>query len=217
MRYLFAPVALILVFGVATCVAAQPSLIGPTGLVLTPTAETLGTAQWNAGATNIWTDSGSDESFIYANLGLLPRLEIGFTREELAEEAAETLLNAKLKIVGPLPGKLTLAAGGFDLTDQIDQSVYVVGTHDLGAGIISPHGQLTHPQVHVGLGSGRLEGLFGGVSVTYNAKTDLMAEYDGAGVNVGVRWALHPNFSVTAASLDGLGDFAANASVSSPW
>lgn len=195
---------------------ADPSLLGPTGLVTVPTAETLGLLQWNVGGANVWADSGPDESVVYANIGLLPRLEIGFSRIEPEDGDAETLLNAKLRIVG-LPGKVTLAVGAVDLTDQIDQSAYVVLTHDLGAGIISPKGQFTKPQVHVGVGGGQFDGIFGGVSLTLSGKTDVMAEYDGENVNVGARWPIIPKVSLTAAALDGFDDLALGLSLKSPW
>jgi len=195
---------------------ADPSLVGPTGLVTVPTADTLGILQWNVGGANVWAGSGPDESVVYANIGLLPRLEIGFSRIEPEDGDAETLLNAKLRILG-LPGKVTLAVGAVDLTDQIDQSAYVVLTHDLGAGIISPKGQFTKPQVHVGVGGGQFDGLFGGVSLTVSGKADVMAEYDGEDVNVGVRWPIIPKVSLTAAVLDGFDDLALGLSLKSPW
>lgn len=195
---------------------ADPSLVGPTGLVTVPTADTLGILQWNVGGANVWADGGPDESVVYANIGLLPRLEVGFSRIEPEDGDAETLLNAKLRILG-LPGKVTLAVGAVDLTDQIDQSGYVVLTHDLGAGIISPKGQFAKPQVHVGVGGGQFDGLFGGVSLTVSGKADVMAEYDGEDVNVGVRWPIIPKVSLTAAALDGFDDLALGLSLKSPW
>jgi hypothetical protein len=116
-----------------------------------------------------------------------------------------------------MPGKITLAVGAFDLTDQIDRSVYAVVSHDLGAGILSPKGQFTKPQLHVGVGGGRLDGLFGGVSVTVGGKADVMAEYDSENLNLGVRWPLIPKVAVTAAALDGLDDLALGISLKSPW
>jgi hypothetical protein len=200
----------------AAAAYADSSLLGPTGLVTVPTAETLGILQWNVGGASVWAGSGPDESVVYANIGLLPRLEVGFARIEPEDGDAETLLNAKLRIVG-LPGKVTLAVGAVDLTDQIDRSAYVVLTHDLGAGIISPKGQFTKPQVHVGVGGGQFDGIFGGVSLTVSGKADVMAEYDGEDVNVGVRWPIIPKVSLTAAALDGFDDLALGLSLKSPW
>lgn len=216
MRRTIALVAMLSVVMGATAAWADSSLLGPTGLVTVPTADTLGVLQWNVGGSNVWAGSGPDESVVYANIGLLPRLEIGFSRLEPEEGDAETFLNAKLRLIG-LPGKVTVAVGAVDLTDQVDQSAYVVLSHDLGAGIISPRGQFTKPQVHVGVGGGQFDGVFGGFSLTVSGKADVMAEYDGADVNIGVRWPIIPRVSLTAAALDGFDDLALGLSVKSPW
>ena len=215
-RLLLGVVVLVLSLGARGAWGGEPSLIGPTGMLLVPTAETLGLLQWDVGAANVWADSEPDTSAIYANVGLLPRLEVGFARLKAEEAGAETLLNAKFGVVG-LAAKTALAVGGFDLTDQIDRSFYVVASHELGAGIISPKGRFTMPRLHVGVGGGRFDGIFGGLSVTVGGKADVMAEYDGEQVNLGVRWPLIPKVAVTAAALDGLGDLALGVSVRSPW
>jgi hypothetical protein len=196
---------------------AEPSLVGPTGLVTVPTAGVLGMGQWNVGATGVRVDEGEDESIFYGNVGLLPRLELGFARDKLQGSEAETLLSGKVQLLGPLPGRITLSAGMIDITDQIDRSGYVVASHTLGAGVLTPRGQFSAPQVHLGVGSGGLDGLFGGLSVTVNGRTDVMAEYDGEDVNVGVRWPVVSNVGVSIALLDGLEDLAAGLSFSSPW
>jgi hypothetical protein len=195
---------------------ADPSLLGPTGLLTVPTADTLGLLQWDVGVANVWAGDGPDTGIIYANIGLLPRLELGASRLSPENGEAETVLNAKYRVVG-LPGKITLAVGAFDLTDQIDRSPYAVISHDLGAGIVSPRGQFTMPQLHLGVGGGRFDSIFGGVSVTVGGKADVMAEYDGSNVNLGVRWPLVPKVAVTAAALDGFDDLAVGVSLKSPW
>ncbi len=172
--------------------------------------------QWNAGASNVWVDGGPDESHIYANVGLLPRLEIGATRQELEDQEAETVFNAKYTFLG-LPGRIKLAAGMIDATDQLDRSAYVVLSHELGAGVVSPHGQFTMPMLHVGAGGGRFDGLFGGLSMVVGGKADVMAEYDGQDFNLGMRWPVIPKLSVTAAGLDAFDDFALGVSLQSPW
>ena len=196
--------------------SAAPSLTGPTGLILIPTAGTLGMTQWNVGATGVWAD-GSGSSVLYANVGLLAGLEAGFAREEMEDAEAETLLNAKLHLLSPPVGKLKLAAGMIDITDQIDRTPYIVLSHTLGAGVLTRVGPVALPQVHVGVGGGRLDGLFAGVSTTVNRRWNLMAEYDGENINVGVRTPVATNLEATVAILDGLDDVAAGLSFSSPW
>lgn len=207
---------LVLLVTTAGAFAAQPSLIGPTGLLAVPTADVLGVLDWNAGATQVWTDGGADQSVIYANLGLLPRLEVGVAREEPEGLDGETLINAKLHLLS-LPGQFTVAVGMIDLTDQIERSGYVIASHTLGAGLLTPHGQIAEPRVHFGIGGGSFDGLLAGVSATVARKADVMAEYDGAEFNVGARWPIAPRVSVTIAAMDTFDDLAAGVSLISPW
>ena len=207
----------VLAMVVSTSVAwGSPSLVGPTGLLRVPTADALGMLQWNAGAAMIWASGGPDESNIHANVGLLPRLEVGASRSELEDLAPETLFNAKYVFL-KLPGEVSLAGGAIDLTDQIDLSAYAVLSHQLGAGVISPQGALTMPRLHVGVGGGRFDGLFGGISVVVATKADVMAEYDGQDFNLGVRLPLIPRVELTAAAIDTFSDFGLGLSVGSPW
>jgi len=89
-RFLVAVVLVCLIAGGASA-WADPSLVGPTGLLRIPTAQSLGMLQWTAGASQVWAASGPDESYVYANVGLLPKLEIGATRQEFEDQQAETV------------------------------------------------------------------------------------------------------------------------------
>jgi hypothetical protein len=195
---------------------AGPSLVGPTGLLLVPTADVLGMSQWNAGGSAVWRDNDADVTVLYANVGLLPRLEVGFSHEDVRGAETETVVNAKYHVLG-LPAQVSVAVGGMDLTDQIDRSAYAVASHDLGAGILNPRGLLTNPRVHAGVGSGRFDDIFAGFSVTVSDRAHVLAEYDGDDVNLGVRWPVLEKVEVTAALVNGIDDFAAGLSVSSPW
>lgn len=206
----------VLLLTTASAWAAQPSLIGPTGLLTVPTADVLGIMDWNVGATQVWADGGADESVMFASLGLLPKLEIGVSRFEPENVEAETLINAKLHLLS-LPGQFSVAAGMIDVTDQVERSAYVVASHTLGAGVLTPHGQISEPRVHFGIGGGQFDGLLAGISATVARKADVMAEYNGEEFNVGVRWPLLPRVSVTVATLDTFDDLAAGVSLISPW
>jgi hypothetical protein len=208
-----AVLALIAVSGVAW---AGPSLLGPTGLLVVPTADVLGMSQWSAGASAVWLDEDADATVLYANVGLLPRLEIGFSHEDVQGAATETIVNAKYRALG-LPAQVTVSVGGMDLTDQIDRSAYAVASHDLGAGILNPRGLISNPRVHAGVGSGRFDDLFAGFSVTVSDRADVLAEYDGDDINLGVRWPVLEKVELTGAFVNGLDDFAAGVSMSSPW
>jgi len=69
-RFLVA-VVLVCLIACGASAWADPSLVGPTGLLRIPTAQSLGMLQWTAGASQVWAASGPDESYVYANVGLL--------------------------------------------------------------------------------------------------------------------------------------------------
>lgn len=197
--------------------SAAPSLLGPTGMILTPTASTVGMAEFDLGVSGIRSDDAPDETIVYGNVGPVPGLEVGVSQDKRQHAEGETLLNAKLRLFQPPLGKLTLSAGMIDIADQIDRTSYVVLSHVIGAGVITRVGPITLPQVHIGIGNGRLDRVFGGVSTVVDRRVEVMAEYDGHHVNLGARVPLALRFSATVAGLDGLSDLAAGLSFSSPW
>ncbi len=213
----FATVVAVLVMAAMPGAAwASPSLLGPSGLLLIPTAEALGVSQWNVGGSVLSSDS-EDVTALYANVGVLKGLEVGAARVKPEGTSGETVVNAKLLLPQPIPVKLAVAVGVIDITDQVDTTPYVVVSHTLGGGLILRHGALSSPQVHVGLGGGQLDGLFGGVSAKIGDRLDVMAEYDGSQINLGARLPVARNVEVTAAALDGLNDIGVGVSVGSPW
>lgn len=210
-------IAVAVLIGLPGAAWAGPSLIGLSGLLTTPTAEVLGMTQWNVGGTAVLVEEGPDASVVYANAGIIPRLELGFAREQVQDGEAETLANAKLAVLGPLPGKISLAAGMMDVTDQVERSGYVVLSHTLGGGLLLRRGMVTSPQVHVGVGNGRFDGVFGGLSLTFDGRVEVMGEYDGEGINFGARWPIVGTLNATVAAFDGLDDYAVGLSLCSPW
>lgn len=209
--------AVVAALGWAGSASAQPSLVGPTGVIVVPSAETLGVLQWNVGATGILVEEGENESLLYANVGLTRDLEIGVARWKLQRRQAETTVNAKLRLLGPLPGEVSLAVGALDLTDQLERSGYVVLSHVVGAGILLRRGRVVSPQVHVGIGGGRFDGLFAGFSAVVDGEVEVMADWDGDQVNVGIRWPLASDLEASVAALNNLDDLAVGLSFSSPW
>jgi hypothetical protein len=210
-------VAVLLTVTLGASAWASPSLLGPTGLLRVPNADVLGMPQFAVGVTGVAADEEGDRTILYGTVGLLPNLELGVARYDIEGAEAETTLNGKLRVLGPLPGEVTLAVGMDDITDQLERSVYVVASHTLGAGVITRLGQVTSPQVHVGVGGGRLDGLFAGLSTTVARRVALMAEYDGDDVSLGARLPVAPRLEGTVAALDGLEEVALGLSFSSPW
>ncbi len=216
-RKLTIGLAIVVLLAVAGAAGAAPSLLGPTGLILTPTADTVGMTEFNLGVSGIRSDDTPDETIAYGNVGLVPGLEVGLSHVKLEHEDGETLLNAKLRLFQPPLGRFTVSAGMIDVTDRFDRTSYVVVSHVLGAGVISRVGPVTLPTIHLGIGNGQLDRVFGGVSTVVNRKVEVMAEYDGQHVNIGARVPLALRFSATVAALDGTQELGAGVSFSSPW
>jgi len=217
MRRLATVVAVLAVVAAGPTAAwSSSSLLGPTGLLLTPTAEVLGMSQWNAGGA-LLADDAEDVTALYANVGLFKGLEVGASRVKPEGGGAETFVNAKFLLPQPIPLKLSLAVGVVDITDQVDSTPYVVFSHMIGGGLILQQGAFSSPQVHVGIGGGQLDGIFGGISAKLKDRIDVMAEYDGDDIKLGAKFPLSANVQVTAAALDGLDDFGVGVSLSSPW
>ena len=196
---------------------AAPSLLGPTGLVLTPTADTLGMTQWAVGVAGVSADDGPDVSLGCVSLGVGAGLEVGLTREKLEGADAETLVNAKLAIIRPPVGEVAVPVGMIDIGDEVERTTYIVLSHTLGAGVVRKVGPVALPQVHVGVGDGMLDGMFVGLSTVVGDRATLMAEYDGDQVNVGARFPLLSKLEATLAALDGAKDLGAAITFSSPW
>jgi len=196
---------------------ASSSLLGPTGLLAIPSADVVGMARFSVGLTATSVEEGTDETILHGTVGLLPDLEVGFARYDPEQGQSETILNGKLRLLGPLPGKVSVAAGVDDLSDQLDRSVYVVASHTLGAGVVTGLGPMALPQVHVGIGGGRFDGLFAGISTTLEQRVSLLAEYDGDDLNLGARLPVAPQLEGTVAVVNGLDDIGLGLSFSSPW
>ncbi|UCC68213.1 MAG: hypothetical protein JSV79_14080 [Armatimonadota bacterium] len=217
MRRLPIAIAVMVLIAAPVGAWAGPSLVGPSGLVTIPTAEVLGMTEWNAGISELWIEDGENVSVVYANVGLMPRMEVGASREDFEAGEAETLVNAKLGLIRNVPGEVSLAVGMVDVTDQVDRTAYAVLSHTLGAGLMMRRGKVTSPQLHVGIGGGRFDGLFGGVSATLDGRMQVMAEYDGDDVNLAAIWPVAMNLTGTVAVLNGLDDLGVGLALSSPW
>lgn len=182
---------------------AAPSFLGPTGLLLTPTADALGEDDYNVAAFTLNLEEGADSNIYVANLGLAEGLEMGFARHSPEDASGETYLNAKYVFSPETDANPAIAAGVLDFTDEVDTTAYIVFSKALQRRYESGWGPITAPRLHFGVGGGQWDGIFGGLSTAVGDRLLLIAEYDGSDVNFGARLALGNSLRVHAAALDG--------------
>jgi hypothetical protein len=197
---------------VALCMLAlpacsAPSLLGPTGLLLTPTADALGQSEYNLGFFVLDTDNANDNNVWVGNVGVSNGVEVGAARVK-RDGNRDTILNAKYGIRPETEGSPGLAVGVIDATDEIESTVYFVASASLTRMLKTHHKEITTPTVHIGVGGGGLDGFFGGASVVLGDVLTLMAEYDTNDVNLGARLAVGPELRVHAGFINELNDFA---------
>lgn len=189
----------------ATAVQAAPSFLGYTGLVFTPTADTLDVNEFDLAAFAIDYDQTGRADIYSAQMGVRDGLEAGVVRVKSHSEAGETLLSAKYRIQPETEKHAGVAVGIFDPTNEIDATAYVVASKTLG----SYHAfgkEITSLRLHGGFGGGQLDGLFLGASAGLGDRLLVMAEFVQAGgdsmVNFGARLAVTPEVRVHAAISD---------------
>ena len=194
------PLCLIVLFvlaAVSSQVAAAPAYFGYTGLMLTPTADTLKTGGFDFGA--VFLNNNNNTTFLSGNVGLLDSLEVGAAMVSPEHGDSEGIINAKFGLMKETLATPALAIGVSDLTDNLDSTPYVVASKSLA---LSGENSWA-PRLHVGVGGGRLSGLFAGLSATVNKQMQLMVEYDTNDVNFGLQFAATDNLRLHAGILGG--------------
>ena len=187
---------------------AAPSLEGYTGLLLIPTADALNQGEYNVAFFALSLEEGADSNVFAANLGLAGAAEVGIARLRPEGGPSETLLNGKYNFRAEEGGKPALAVGVIDATDEIETTAYVVASQTLSRNVLRTGKEIASPRVHVGIGGGRLNGLFFGASAVLGDTLTLIAEYDSEDVNLGARLALGQGLRAHAGWINGLNDVA---------
>lgn len=190
----------------AGAASAAPSFYGYTGLIVTPTADALNEQEYNAAIVTLNFEEGSDANVYAANLGLKDNLEIGFARVRPDEGESETFVNAKYRFAQETGENPAVAVGVIDASDELDSTVYVVMSKAWGSRYQTRYGEVSAPQVHLGIGGGQFDGFFGGVSAALGNRLLLMVEHDSDEMNFGARLALNEEFHAHFGALDGLDD-----------
>jgi len=201
---LLAALAGILLLGVFGEAVAGPSFRGYSGLINIPTADSLDAGEYNLAAFAVEMEQGADATLLAGNLGLLAGLEVGLAREKIEGRPAETLVNGKFRFRGESLLSPEMAVGVADLLDEVDSTAYFVLSKSLGPPVRVLRREILNPRLHVGVGGGRLDGLFGGFSAGVGRIATVMLEYDSHHFNAGVRFAVGPTLQIHAAALDSL-------------
>ena len=204
---------LVLATGLAAVPAgAAPSLLGYTGLLLVPSADALDDKEFNVAYFTLNVEEGADETVFAANMGVDEGTEIGFARIKPDYGRADTVLSGKYRIQPEDEQRPAMAVGVFDLTDQIDTTVYFVASKSLSRSYRISGREATSPRVPLGVGGGALDGLFAGATAVLGEKLMLIAEYDTDDINLGARLALGREIRAHAGWINGLDDVAIGAS-----
>lgn len=219
-----ASVAALVVVGLmlaALAASAEPSLLGFTGLLETPTAETLGANDYNFGINTGQLEEFEDFSY-YANFGLKDDLEVGLllwrpdrggsSTASFRSGGNQTFLHVKKSLVLEGVGNPDVAVGVFDLTDEVETTVYGVATWEQGRSVGRVEGRdVRFLNLHAGFAAGQIQDVFLGVELLFGTRVGIMGEWLDGDVNVGARFRPLDYINVDLGLLNG-DDFCANVS-----
>lgn len=205
----------------ALSATAEPSLNAFTGLLAIPTAETLGDGDYNFGINTTNLDDVDDFSY-YGNFGLDDDLEVGVllwrpdsgpvNSASFRSGGSETFLHIKKSLVLEGIGNPDVAVGVFDLTDEVETTVYGVATWEQGRSVGMVEGRdVRFLNLHAGFAAGQLQDAFVGVELLFGTRVGIMGEWLDGEVNVGARFRPLEFLVVDIGLLDG-DDLAGNVS-----
>ena len=231
MRYLAYGCILLLPLVVCSFAGADPSLLGYSGMLYTPTADVLAEGDWNIGANSNEVEDW-DRFNYYGNFGLGGNTEVGVLLQRTdvrwvsdgadtaqdgpAVDNNETFLSIKQVFRQPTDGKPGIAAGVFDITDEVQTTVYVLANWQFGREVGQFRGRsLKFLNLNVGFASGQIEDLFFGAQFALDSRIEIMGEHVGDEWNLGAR--IHPLQGLTVdAGLMDVEDLAVNVSYNAP-
>lgn len=173
---------------------AAPSVNGATGMINTPSADTLRTGQFSLGYYNL--KNGGVGTF---NANILSNLEIGVSGFRYDGQENKNYLNAKFALLPETVLTPGVAIGAEDISNRGERSLYAVVSKALPLGF----------RLHAGVGNGRFNGGFASIEKIINPlsiitgnnvfpATTLIAEYDGKNMNYGARLAIVPGLKLDA-------------------
>jgi hypothetical protein len=185
--------------------SAAPSLFGPTGLLVIPTADTLAALSWNTHAGAV--DTGGDTMMTFGgNFGATPKLELGLSGVDFKPFGTKALLNAKYAFLTETKVTPGVALGGLDIASQMGSSpgVYIVASKSLTSLLGGPLSKY-NIRGHLGYGANNVFGddLFGGLDMQVTPKVQAMVEWLNGATYFGGRVGLGLGFRAELGSYDG--------------
>ncbi len=166
---------------------------GVTGLLLAPSADTLGQGSFAIGYSRLGI-----RDCVYIGAGIMPNLEVGLGSRGF-KDGATVYPMLKLRLLGEAADMPAVAIG------LEGQALYVAASKRLMS---------SGPRAHVGFGTGRLNGIFIGVDHVLNPVTisggtgfqapitTVMGEYVGGSFNIGARFEFSKGLSFSIGLLD---------------
>ncbi len=182
---------------------AAQSFLGHTGLILTPTSDVMSPGEFSLGAYFLNFDRGPDSAVYAATGGVFPKLEVGVLAIKPDSGDTDGQINAKFSLIPETIGSPAVSAGVFGLGGNSDTSAYVVVGKALQAPGVDSLAGVGAPRVYLGLATGNMDGVFGGVSATLGDKLTLMIEHDTNDFNFGARFAISDQFRLHGAVMGG--------------
>jgi hypothetical protein len=193
--------------GAAAYAGTGTSFYGPTGLIIMPTAETLGLGEANV-FTNFASVDSADITPYGVNAGLGFGLEVGGTDTHVSNGGdADGFINAKWKAYDGNLVMPAVAVGAFNVTSNDgftgDIAPYIVATKSLTIP------SLATLSVSAGYLAGDVDKAMFGAKLGLTSKVDLIADYvpDLTDLSIAARYNMPSGFSLQAGAIDG--DFTA--------
>lgn len=188
-----ASIILALIVSVSQLAFAATSQSGKSGLLLAPSADTLGQGSFAIGYSRLGlTDC------VYISAGVIPNLEVGLGSRGFSDGATIYSM-LKFRLMGEAVDLPAVAVG------LEGQALYVAASKRLMA---------SGPRAHLGFGTGRFNGIFVGVDHILNPVTissgsgfqapltTVMGEYVGGAFNIGARFDFPKGLSFSIGLLD---------------
>lgn len=210
----------------ATPATAQ-SLTGMSGLVTIPTATMARDAEMTAGVNVIaprhhrYYEGGADETGIvrYVAVGFLPFVEVGLRLTHVTgghpQGIGDRMVSVRVRLITEGDVHPALAVGAHDLVGtRLYQATYAVASKTMrtAAGPVGVHAGYGHDVLGLESAGRQFDGLFGGVSLAPREWVTLLAEYDGAHANAGLRLGPVHGVAIVAGTLRDLDGLSAGVS-----